>query len=125
MFVGHLGGDDFFVGLQQKDLGILELRSQIKKINLEFSDTVATFYSKEEFLQGYYISKDRQGNERMFPLLSSKAAILDIPSGNLENNYENVLRLFANFKKKAKMAKEGITVLNLKDQFIEEQSTAM
>ena len=125
MFVGHLGGDDFFVGLQQNDLGILEIRSQIKKINLEFSDTAATFYTKEEFLQGYYISKDRQGNERMFPLLSSKAAILDIPSGNLENNYENVLRLFSNFKKKAKMAKEGITVLNLKDQFIEEQSTAI
>lgn len=123
MFVGHFGGDDFFVGLQQKESGILEVRSEIKKINLEFADTVATFYSKQEFLQGYYHSKDRQGNERMYPLLSAKAAILEIPSGVTETNYENVIRMFSKFKQRAKLAKEGITVLNLKDQLSEAKTS--
>jgi diguanylate cyclase (GGDEF)-like protein len=120
MFVGHMGGDDFFVGMQQKDTTIIQMRQQVKRIISDFSDTVATFYSQEEFLQGYYVSKNRHGKEQMFPLLSAKAAMLEIPSGHLDGNYESVVRMFNSFKQRAKISKEGITILNLREQLVHE-----
>ena len=122
MFIGHLGGDDFFLGMIQDEMKIMELRSRIKKLIVDFGDTVATFYSKDEFMRGYYYSKDRQGNERMYPLLSAKAAILQVPKGQSSGDYENILRMFTTFKEKAKSSSEGITILSLKQKNIEEVS---
>ncbi len=119
VFIGHLGGDDFFIGIEQKEITILELRTKIKNLITEFGDAVATFYSKEEFLQGYYYSKDRQGNERLFPLLNAKASILLVPNGREGETFDNILELLNSMKEKARHSSEGISVLTLKQNEIE------
>ena len=70
-FVGHIGGDDFvFIA----DDNLMDTIAQ--KIVQEFDKKVPSFYTEEDFQTGRIISKDRQGKEQNFGLLSVSIAIV-------------------------------------------------
>ncbi len=79
-FVGHIGGDDFVFIVP---LEVVERVSQevIKRFNL----LVPAFVSEEDFKRGYFISKDRLGNIRTFPLPSVSIAIVPVYKGKFKH----------------------------------------
>ncbi|MFY4820644.1 GGDEF domain-containing protein, partial [Aliarcobacter butzleri] len=88
-FIAHIGGDDFFVGLKNKDKeDVFELTSNVQD---EFRNSAKNIYSKEDKKNGFIISKDRFNEKRRFELLSVSAAIIEINSKSDISNFDNTL----------------------------------
>jgi diguanylate cyclase (GGDEF)-like protein len=64
-FVGHVGGDDFFVGIRGWKLD--EATQQVSNIQYKFKQDVQSFYSREDRQKGCIMEKDREGVMRSFP----------------------------------------------------------
>ncbi|MCT7565206.1 EAL and GGDEF domain-containing protein [Aliarcobacter butzleri] len=102
-FIAHIGGDDFFVGLKNKDKeDIFELTSNVQD---EFRNSAKNIYSKEDKKNGFIISKDRFNEKRRFELLSVSAAIIEINSKSDISNFDNTLNII---KKASKNSKKPI-----------------
>ncbi|MCG3672158.1 GGDEF domain-containing protein [Aliarcobacter butzleri] len=102
-FIAHIGGDDFFVGLKNKDKeNVFELTSNIQD---EFRNSAKNIYSKEDKKNGFIISKDRFNEKRRFELLSVSAAIIEINSKSDISNFDNNLNIV---KKASKNSKKPI-----------------
>ncbi|MCG3669699.1 EAL and GGDEF domain-containing protein [Aliarcobacter butzleri] len=102
-FIAHIGGDDFFVGLKNKDKeDVFELTSNIQD---EFRNSAKNIYSKEDKKNGFIISKDRFNEKRRFELLSVSAAIIEINSKSDISNFDNNLNIV---KKASKNSKKPI-----------------
>lgn len=102
-FIAHIGGDDFFVGLKNKDKeDVFELTSNIQD---EFRNSAKNIYSKEDKKNGFIISKDRFNEKRRFELLSVSAAIIEINSKSDISNFNNTLNIV---KKASKNSKKPI-----------------
>ncbi|WP_323592143.1 GGDEF domain-containing protein [Aliarcobacter butzleri] len=102
-FIAHIGGDDFFVGLKNKDKeDVFELTSNIQD---EFRNSAKNIYSKEDKKNGFIISKDRFNEKRRFELLSISAAIIEINSKSDISNFDNTLNII---KKASKNSKKPI-----------------
>ncbi|WP_323652108.1 GGDEF domain-containing protein [Aliarcobacter butzleri] len=102
-FIAHIGGDDFFVGLKNKDKeDIFELTSNVQD---EFRNSAKNIYSKEDKKNGFIISKDRFNEKRRFELLSVSAAIIEINSKSDISNFDNTLNIV---KKASKNSKKPI-----------------
>ena len=103
-FIAHIGGDDFFVGLKNKDKeDVFELTSNVQD---EFRNSAKNIYSKEDKKNGFIISKDRFNEKRRFELLSVSAAIIEINSKSDISNFDNTLNIL---KKASKGSKEPIS----------------
>lgn len=63
-FIGHLGGDDFILLLQQQDW-----LTPVKAMQTEFRRQRLHYYRNEDILNNGIYSKDRDGNPRKFPLV--------------------------------------------------------
>ncbi|MCX5828545.1 MAG: diguanylate cyclase [Deltaproteobacteria bacterium] len=80
-FVGHIGGDDYiFIMAPQL---IVETSEQIIRA---FDQIIPTFYDEEDRQKGIIFSKDRQGQERSFPIIGISIGITD-----------NQIRTFAHY----------------------------
>ncbi|MCG3718006.1 GGDEF domain-containing protein [Aliarcobacter butzleri] len=102
-FIAHIGGDDFFVGLKNKDKeDVFELTSNVQD---EFRNSAKNIYSKEDKKNGFIISKDRFNEKRRFELLSVSAAIIEINSKSDISNFDNILNIV---KKASKNSKKPI-----------------
>lgn len=102
-FIAHIGGDDFFVGLKNKDKeDVFELTSNVQD---EFRNSAKNIYSKEDKRNGFIISKDRFNEKRRFELLSVSAAIIEINSKSDISNFDNTLNIV---KKASKNSKKPI-----------------
>lgn len=103
LFVGHLGGDDFFLMGSKA-----AVRSATQNIKKRFAEITRTFFSAEENRAGYYRGTDRNGNLCSFPLLGISSAVID---GITRANIPDFLRLTeiaATAKKAAKKAASRI-----------------
>jgi GGDEF domain-containing protein len=70
-FLGHIGGDDFVIlspplRAERISRGIVD----------GFESRIRTFYTEQDRARGFFIGKDRQGNERQFPLITVTIAIV-------------------------------------------------
>ncbi len=70
-FIGHIGGDDM-VFIAENDVTDEVCREVIR----EFDAKTPSFYSPEDRKAGYIISKDRQGKEQKFGLLSLSIGVV-------------------------------------------------
>ncbi len=69
--VGHIGGDDYIF------LTRPELAERIAEAIIQrFDRAIPDFYSEEDRRAGFFIARDRFGEERRFPLLSISIAIV-------------------------------------------------
>jgi diguanylate cyclase (GGDEF)-like protein len=70
-FIGHIGGDDFVFIANDNVVDDI-----CQHIITDFEKKIPSFYSKEDFQRGNILSKDRQGHEQKFGLLSVSIGIV-------------------------------------------------
>lgn len=106
VFLGHIGGDDFFLGLDTDDNAQVE--DIVGMILTRFRSDVESFHSVEHRQAGGFVAKDRDGTACRYPLLYSYAAIVTIPAGPIELGSDALVETIAEAKKAAKNAPDGI-----------------
>ncbi len=100
--IGHIGGDDFFVGFKAWEP---EKAKQVTKALVErFGFEAASLYHLGDREVGYITAKDRNGITRCFNLLSVSAALLEVPLKQEGITLEELSPIIAQLKKYAKEA---------------------
>ena len=99
-FVGHIGGDDFFVGITGGDLEAA-CRS-VASVAAQFGEDVRSLYDAADRKRGCMVARDRSGRRRRFPLLSVSAAVLGVAPHGEHPPMEAVLSTISRLKKVAK-----------------------
>ncbi len=119
-FVGHIGGDDFFIGAQNIDF--LDFYKKVLNVIKSFNHNVVSLYDKEDIEKGFIVSKDRDGNTKQFGFLTVSAAIIQIKGGNFSFNDFNILEHYiAIAKKNAKQKDSYIESLCILKNKVEER----
>jgi diguanylate cyclase (GGDEF)-like protein len=106
VFIGHVGGDDFFVGF--KDFEPAHVDMLIADLIERFRRDVESFYDEETRRAGHMVARDRDGVERCLPLLTASAAIIEVPRGHATRSADEIAGLIAQYKKEAKRTPGGI-----------------
>jgi PleD family two-component response regulator len=70
-FIGHEGGDDFVVITTPQ-----EGEAICKAIISGFDATIPNHYDEQDRARGYFLSRDRRGNEIAFPLMTVSGAVV-------------------------------------------------
>lgn len=105
-FLGHVGGDDFFIGL--RDWTWEEAQEILERLLSDFHDDVVELYSPEDRAAGRIRGHDRSGTERDFPLLRCSIGVLELPQGLLLNDVGRVGAAIAGVKARAKESEGGL-----------------
>lgn len=95
-FTGHIGGDDF-VFIVPKELA----EPVSSEIISNFSTIITDLFGEQEKARGYYVGKNRRGQEEQIPLLGISIAIVHTDSP-LINHYGKVAEVAAELKSQAK-----------------------
>ncbi|CDZ40782.1 GGDEF domain-containing protein [Neorhizobium galegae] len=105
-FLGHVGGDDFFIGVRgwTRD----ELNEILERLLSDFHDDVVELYSPEERAAGKIRGHDRSGAERDFPLLRCSIGVLELPQGLLLDDVGRIGSEIAAVKAEAKENEGGL-----------------
>ncbi|NKC34234.1 cyclic nucleotide-binding domain-containing protein [Falsiroseomonas selenitidurans] len=110
-FIGHIGGDDFFLGLSlglsPGPAGAAGLRPRLAAMRADFMAGVAEFHTEAERAAGRFAGKDRDGQPRDFPLLGCSIAVLQLAPGEGMAPAAVGARIAA-LKSAAKAAPDGI-----------------
>ena len=88
-FIAHIGGDDYFVGFEEKDYS--DVFDLIYKVQLSFKNQAKELYSKDDKKSGYIQTKDRFGVSRKFKLLAVSSAIVEIKNITNKENFDFAL----------------------------------
>lgn len=106
LFVGHLGGDDFFL------LGsATQVKAAVKKLHKAFAAGVRQFFTAEELQTGFYRGTDRQGRLTTFPLLTVSTAIITSVTRQTIPDFLTLTQIAARAKKAAKKSAARIFTL--------------
>lgn len=106
VFLGHVGGDDFFAGFVGGHDE--ELRLLLRQLLAEFSSEVPAFYCAEDREAGFIIGLDRQGREQRFPLIRCSAAVLELPGDYVALDLNELDTIIAGLKSTAKRSASGL-----------------
>ncbi|MCO6186753.1 EAL domain-containing protein [Rhizobium sp. L1K21] len=104
--VGHVGGDDFFIGLQGWDRA--ELSEIMSRLLSDFDMDIQQFYDTEDRERGYIEGADRDGNARRFGFVRCSIGVLEIPQGAMFGDTRHIVSEIAELKKKAKKSDSGL-----------------
>ena len=108
-FTGHIGGDDFFVGIVGSSEE--EMLHPLGRLLNDFSAEVATLYSGEERRQGYIIGHGRDGAEARIPLMRCSIGVLELPAGVVISNIDRISAEIAHVKAQAKQSANGLSII--------------
>jgi diguanylate cyclase (GGDEF)-like protein len=95
-FVGHPGGDDFILIMRSQDW-----QHRIRRVVENFSASCARFYSDEHRTAGGFRGHDRDGTERMFPLMTLSVGVATVDP-NRPGNAAELMRVLSAAKQAAK-----------------------
>lgn len=109
-FVGHIGGDDFFVSMAQEEAVSTEV---IRGLCAKFASDAESLYSAADRSAGGIMAIDRFGHERLFPLLRVSATMLHLPAARAHLTLDMVNDQLAAGKKMAKASATGIATVRL------------
>lgn len=101
--IGHIGGDDFFVGF--KDVDYRKIYKMISYIQEKFKNQVSSLYNQKDRNKNHMQTKDRFGIERKFDLLSVSAAIIEIHPKVKKDDFNDCI---GKIKKESKMSDKPI-----------------
>ncbi|MCM2395120.1 EAL domain-containing protein [Rhizobium sp. S95] len=107
-FLGHVGGDDFFIGV--RDWSREELSEILDRLLSDFHDDVVELYSEDDRGAGRIRGCDRHGRERDFPLMRCSIGVLELPKGFVIDDMNRVGAEIAELKKLAKESDAGLAV---------------
>ncbi len=100
-FAGHVGGDDFFLGIRGDALE--RTLPAVRELTRSFKKDAESFYDKEALEKGCIAARDREGNNRCFPLITVSSVIVALPSGRKRTyTTEEVSYLLGPLKSRAK-----------------------
>lgn len=99
-FIGHVGGDDFFVGFENSTVD--SARERLQRLAARFRREVESFYSSEDRQRGFISTRDREGESHRFPLLDVSCALIIWPPLHADRSVEDLSRLIADLKNRAK-----------------------
>lgn len=107
-FVGHIGGDDFFVGLPGDDGRLLP--RTLGGILDSFREDVRAFYEEAHRRAGCLRGIDRRGRVRRFPLLTACAATAVLAPQSRQRDDAALMQLLADLKQQAKADGADVTL---------------
>lgn len=113
VFVGHIGGDDFFVGLGCEEAQAAEL---VAGLCAKFASDAESLYSPDDREAKGISGHDRFGTTRFFPLLRASAGILSLPADRAGMSRSLIEKRLAALKASAKSAPDGIAVGSVLDE---------
>ncbi|MCI4663681.1 MAG: EAL domain-containing protein [Neomegalonema sp.] len=105
--LGHIGGDDFFIGATHAELS--EFEAALQELLTCFERDAESLYSQEDREAGGLRALDRDGKPRFFPLLRCSAGILHTPPGVVLAQ-EPIARKLSRLKGRAKASPDRIIV---------------
>jgi diguanylate cyclase (GGDEF)-like protein len=105
-FLGHVGGDDFFIGV--RGWTRTELEEVLTRILEEFRADIRQHYSAEHQAAGYMTGHGRSGETTYFPLMRCSIAVLELPEGLVFSDALAVSSRIAEIKTLAKESDEGL-----------------
>lgn len=107
-FIGHVGGDDFFIGL--KGITEEEMLHPLGRLLGDFSTEVMTLYSDTERRDGYIIGHGRDGVAARIPLMRCSIGVLELPAGVVISDIDRISAGIAHVKALAKQSGSGLSV---------------
>ncbi|MGF1549353.1 MAG: diguanylate cyclase [Sphingomonadaceae bacterium] len=105
VFVGHVGGDDFFMSVPA---GVEEAEEVVRAIAGRFSRDVESLYLPADRDAGGIWNKDRYGETRFFPLLRASAVLLPLPASRAHLSLNGIVQQLAEGKAAAKASADGV-----------------
>jgi diguanylate cyclase (GGDEF)-like protein len=105
-FVGHPGGDDFILIMRSPDW-----QHRITRIVENFSASSARFYSNEHRTAGGFLGHDREGREKMFPLMTLSVGVAAVDPSRYANAAE-LMRVVSAAKQNAKSRSGNVVILH-------------
>lgn len=112
IFLGHIGGDDFFVGVRGADLS--EGIDRISRLTETFRHDVESFYDAEARKRGGIVACDRDGETHFYPLLTASMALVGVKEARTSRSADDLASLIAELKKEAKASPDRVCVANLR-----------
>lgn len=133
-FKAHIGGDDFFVGVKSSNMiscsksyiqrcdsdGKNCLQdsncwkvSRIEHVIDKFINDVKEFYTPDDKQNGFIISKNRDGEEKKFELLSVSAAVVELHHESKHRDKSILDNIFSTQKKVAKQSDKHFALCSL------------
>jgi GGDEF domain-containing protein len=113
-FVGHVGGDDFFVGIEIERYGFDALVTRVWGLMDRFRFDSASLVSDLDVVRGGGTIRGRRA-EALNPALSISAAIVHVPSGRVGDSVDGLGALIATLKASAKRSATHIATLEFGD----------
>ena len=110
-FIGHIGGDDFVIGIRNRDPS--DAAMAVASVIAKFASDALSFYDADTRLRGVMTGQDRDGNMRDFPLLTASAVIVNLPSSKKPWTPDELSAVFAEHKKKAKASGSHVVVAEM------------
>ena len=107
-FIGHIGGDDFFVG--NKDIRLTQVLNRLRHLLAKFRVDIQSLYDPKDRLRGYLSVTDRYGQPHQVPLMRCSAAVLEIRPGDDYGNGDELARTIAELKHDAKRSVSGLVL---------------
>ncbi|MFD2184287.1 GGDEF domain-containing protein [Rhodoplanes azumiensis] len=98
--LGHVGGDDFFAGFRDRDPA--QLRASLTELLDAFRREARKLYGAEDQRLGFITGRDRDGRSRRFDLLRCSVAVLELPSGIVTGDLDQIHAVMAQAKSQAK-----------------------
>lgn len=112
-FIGHIGGDDFFMGFSGGPERRDEIRSEVGRLQMRFRQDAVAFYGKADRETGGLTAYGRDGRRRTFPLITVSAAILYIAGRGGRVDLDTIPEHIAGLKKSAKESVDQIAFAEL------------
>jgi EAL domain-containing protein (putative c-di-GMP-specific phosphodiesterase class I)/GGDEF domain-containing protein len=108
VFLGHVGGDDFFAGFSGQPLDLVLER--ITRVVAGFAREVAQLYTEADRRAGGLAGVDRDGRPRLYPLMRCSVAVLTFAVGTVTAELDRIGRRIAELKSAAKRSPSGVAV---------------
>lgn len=111
VFIGHLGGDDFFAGISGRDVASVE--ELLQRLLGDFTREARQLYALEDLQADGIRGHDRDGNARNFPLMRCSAVVLVIHEGDLVADPQQISARIATLKSQAKLSANGVVLCSV------------
>ena len=111
-FAGHIGGDDFFMGIRNACTD--DIIAEMTILAERFKKNAESFYDKDVIEKGFLEVKGRNGADEKIQMITVSIAMLQLPA-KVKRNYsiDKLSEFIALLKKKAKISKSGIVRANI------------
>jgi len=110
VFVGHIGGDDFFVSASTDCEAAATMVKSIRELAQRFKDDARRLYTPRDREREYIVAADRRGIECRFPLLSISTGVMVVECGAKRLSLSEFGRRMADVKQDAKSSENKFAV---------------